>query len=184
MKHTSLFLLCLVLSLTSLNAPVQAQNSLAKGRIDAIRRIVDSHIASSSDPKKSYVHLYGVAGYSTILAMKRGLSPELAHIIGLLHDIAYVQHGTYERHDELGASIAKRIMEEAQLFTEDETKIVAAAILHHDDHATVHGAYDEILKDADILQPYLNDVTKKANPKIAHKLKALFTELGLSWSIS
>ncbi len=184
MKHATLFLLNLALCLATLNTPVQAQSSPAKGRIDAIRRVVDSQIAASSDLRKNYVHLYGVANYSTILAIKRGLSPELAHIIGLLHDISYVKHGTYDRHDELGASMAKEIMEGTKLFTKDEIEIAAAAILHHDNHTTVHGPYDEVLKDADILQPYLNDVTKKANPKTAGRLKALFAELGLSWDIS
>jgi uncharacterized protein len=146
-------------------------------------RVVDSRVAASAEVRKNYLHAHGVADCSTVLAIKRGLSPELAGITGLLHDIHYIETGSYDRHDVLGAQRAREILDETGLFTPDETQTVVAAILHHDDHANVHGPYDEVLKDADVLQPYLSDVTQRANPSRAARLKALFAELGLDWNI-
>ncbi len=172
----------LMFCLTPWSGAAQTQGS-ARGRVDAIRRVVDRDIDASANVRKNYVHLYGVADCSTVLAIKRGLSPELACITGMLHDISYVRSGSYDRHDALGAQLAEQILAETGLFTADERKIVAEAILRHDDHTNVHGPYDEVLKDADVLQPYLTDVTKRANARYVDKLKGLFAELGLEWNI-
>jgi predicted hydrolase (HD superfamily) len=174
------FLAAIVLVFCLIPSGVTAQT---ESRIGAVMRLVDSRIAASAQVRKNYVHAYGVADCSTVLALKRGLSPELARVTGLLHDIHYIETGSYDRHDVLGAQRAREILRQSGLFTEDETAIVAEAILHHDDHANLHGPYDEVLKDADVLQPYLGDVTRRANPSRIDKLKRLFAELGLDWKI-
>lgn len=41
------------------------------------------------------------------------------------------------------------------VFSEDERKIILSAIFHHSDKKHIHDEYDELLKDADVLQHFL-----------------------------
>ena len=152
-------------------------------RLETIQQIVDDAISKSADVKRNYVHSYGVSNCSAVLAIKRGLNPELASVAGMLHDISYVVFGNYDNHTELGAHMAEKIMKNTGRFTFHEIGIVTQAILRHDDRHIVHDPYDEVLKDADILHPYLIDVTKKPNPNTVAKLLALFLELDLIWRV-
>ena len=101
-------------------------------------------------------HSFGVSSCCTLLALRRGLNPELAAISGLMHDIYRYKTGISENHAHKGAAMARDILQQAEnLFTEEETEIILSAIYHHGDKLDVHGEYDEVLKDADTLSPVL-----------------------------
>jgi HD superfamily phosphodiesterase len=59
-------------------------------RIEVLRQYIDNILLNMSDVEErrcAYVHLYGVAQYCVLIALKRGENAELAIMAGMLHDI-------------------------------------------------------------------------------------------------
>lgn len=107
-----------------------------------------------------------------LTALKRGLNSELAAACGVLHDIYSYRTGIFTYHEHNGAEMACPVLRDMGVFTVDEQKIILSAIFHHGDKSHIHDEYDEVLKDADILQPFLNNaglkIFKLAVPRLTH----------------
>jgi len=146
-------------------------------QLSAVQQILNDHIEKSDNVIKNASHAYGVAAFAASLAKKRGLNPKIAAISGLLHDISYIQSGTYDRHDELGADIAKEILLDLGLFSGSEIEIVYNAILRHDLRQEEHDPYDEVLKDADIAFPYFTTLPEAVKLSDQHRVSNLYKEL-------
>jgi len=59
-----------------------------KNRLETLRLKIDELFKKQSEMDKYFfVHLYGVAQFCTLLALKRNLNVELATTCGMLHDI-------------------------------------------------------------------------------------------------
>lgn len=99
-------------------------------------------------------HLEGVAHYARHLAVKRALDPELCEIAGLFHDIARELEPGCAKHGARGAAIARDFLR--GILPEAQTETVCAMILHHPKKLDLHGPYEELLKDADVLDHVLN----------------------------
>lgn len=128
-------------------------------RLEYIRQIIDqqlAHLYNEEKRKYAYIHLYGVSQCCILLAMKRGLNYELAGIMGMLHDLAtYTKNCRQKDHAYLSAKMAQEILEQSELFTQEERDIIVQAIDHHSDKmCTADSIYDELLKDGDVLQHY------------------------------
>jgi HD superfamily phosphodiesterase len=148
-----------------------------------LRQFAEGVIAKMPDADgraHALAHTNGVASCCALLAARSGIKPELAYVCGLLHDIYADSKGSYDGHCEGGANLAADALKDFDGFTEEEKAIVSAAILYHDDRGEVHGEYDEILKDADILQPYLNGACSRASAAVQPRLEKMLAELGLS----
>lgn len=129
-------------------------------RISMIKQYVDKiieNIPSTEERKEAYIHTYGVAQCCSIIAEKRGLNPEIAYISGLLHDIYAYYTESYLCHAQSGADMARPAIRNMDIFSDDEKMIILSAIFYHSNKELIHDEYDEVLKDADILQRYLND---------------------------
>ena len=151
-------------------------------RIGAVQACVDKIVAGQTeaiDIKFGYVHLYSVSQACTLLAMKRQQNVELAAIAGLLHDIYAYKTGARTDHAHQGAVLAKEIMQETGLFSEEEMETVAGAIYHHSDKDTVDSPFDEVLKDADALQHFLIMPLADSAPHEAARVSKLKEELGI-----
>jgi len=125
-------------------------------RLQTITQEVYNLINKHCPGSKSYFesHLTGVSNYAAMLAGKREESEELAAIAGMLHDIYQITHGTIRKHAKLGAPIAKEILVSTGLFNEKEVEIIRHAISIHNKKEMIHGSFDEVLKDADVLDHY------------------------------
>lgn len=135
-----------------------------KNRADCVRAYVNHIFDSIVQPEKkraAYIHSYGVAQCCALLAAKRGLNMELATIIGLLHDLYSCKTGITALHANNGAEMVRVAFKYTltDLFSDDEQTIIKSAIYHHSDKYHVHDAYDELLKDSDILQHVAFDDT-------------------------
>ncbi|MHC1694097.1 MAG: HD domain-containing protein [Eubacteriales bacterium] len=133
-------------------------------RIDRVRFYVDNIISDISDKDKqraAYIHVYGVAQCCVLLAAKRGLDTLLTQVMGLLHDVYSYKIGVKELHSVNGAEMVRVAFkrELVGLFTDEEQIAVRCAVFHHSDKANKHGEYEELLKDADVLQHWLYDKT-------------------------
>lgn len=129
-------------------------------RISMIKQYVDKiieDIPSIEERKKAYIHTYGVAQCCSIIAGKRGLNPEIAYISGLLHDIYAYYAEDCLCHAQSGADMARAAIRNMNIFSDDEKIIILSAIFYHSNKELIHDEYDEVLKDADILQRYLNE---------------------------
>ena len=151
-------------------------------RIGAVQARVDRIVAGQTEKteiKFGYVHLYSVSQACALLAMKRHENVELAAIAGLLHDIYAYKTGIRADHAHQGAALAKEIMQETGLFSEEEMNIIFQAIYHHSDKDTVDSPFDEVLKDADVLQHCLIMPLVEAAPHETERYSRLKKELGI-----
>ncbi|MCP4547651.1 MAG: HD domain-containing protein [bacterium] len=152
-------------------------------KLEILRGIVDEALESSEYPalrRDEYIHLYGVSQCCALLAGKRGLDRELARIAGMLHDIAVCRTGKPEDHAARGAEEARDILPILGL-SEGEIAMVCQAIARHSDKKTVHDPFDEMLKDADILQRYLYSERDGVAVRRRKRVKRLLAELDLPY---
>lgn len=154
-------------------------------RVDTIRNYLDEMLKGLEDretARNGYVHLYGVGQAAAMLALKRGYSravAELAVIAGMLHDWCKYERDVDEDHAHESAADAQAILEKAGCFNPEEIEMIVQAIYKHSDKHVVDSDFDEILKDADVLQHYLRNpmedfwLTKK-------RIGAILQELGMT----
>lgn len=132
-------------------------------RIDLVRRYVDDMLKACEDKETArcgFVHLYGVGQACALIALRRGHDrayAELAEIAGMLHDFSTYEDNTREEHERRSSERARNILTQTGAFTEAEVDRVCQAIIRHGDKKNVHGEFDEILKDADVLQHWLRN---------------------------
>lgn len=132
-------------------------------RVDIIRNYVDKMLLENNDDnerRNGYVHLYGVGQAAALIALKRGHDrkyAELAQISGMLHDyISYMEHDT-DDHAHRCEPVVRKILNDSKAFTDDEINMICKAVYNHSDKQTTHDEFDEILKDADVLQHWLRN---------------------------
>ena len=126
-----------------------------RNRLEILRSKVDGLILESGAyAGEFFSHLYSVSKFAALLALKRGLNPEIAQASGMLHDIYQVTDGTTEQHGARGAIVAGEILREVGLYSDEEIEIITTAIHWHSKKRKFHGPYDELLKDADVLDHY------------------------------
>ena len=131
------------------------------------------------DPAKAMAHLHGVSLAAVMIAKKRGENPELAAMAGLLHDLWAYKSGSYDDHAHLGADYSRKVLEKLSITTPEETDAICSAIYHHDDKRQIHSSFDEILKDADVIDHCLTDPTKEIKEKECSRYEKLCQEFGL-----
>ncbi len=109
-------------------------------------------LSSDEDKRCGFVHLDGVSTTAGLLARLRGLDEELACAAGMLHDLVSYESGIPENHAVRSAKRARQVLASLDAFASEEIECIVSAISHHSDKDAVHGPYDELLKDADVLQ--------------------------------
>jgi uncharacterized protein len=152
------------------------------GRLKELRKYVDARLNALPDPDKrngAIVHLYGVSLAATMIANKRGIDPEIMSMAAMLHDLHAYESGSYDDHAHKGADLARGILGELKLTTEEETDIICSAIYHHDDKLVVDSPADEVLKDADVIHHCMNDLSKAVKDKEKDRYAALCAEFGM-----
>lgn len=145
---------------------------------DYVNQIIDN-IPSEEERKIATIHTYGVAQLCTMIAAKRGLDPELAHISGLLHDIYTYFTGSSLCHAISGAEMARTAIRDMNIFTQEEKEIILSSIFYHSDKEHIHDEYDEVLKDAEVLQHYLDDACFRIYKPNYSRLNKVLEEFGM-----
>lgn len=152
-------------------------------RIEIVREYVDDMLLRMTDAEErrcGYVHLYGVAQACAMIAMKRGVDQELAVIAGMLHDYATYSTMDSREHAQRGAVMARDILNELNVFAQNEIDTVCTAIFNHSDKANIHARLDEVLKDADVWQHCMYDPLVTAARKDSARFAALKQEFGMA----
>lgn len=124
-----------------------------ENRLETLRNEIDRLLLNCKpDNQRLYIsHMYGVAHFCTLLAMKRNMNVELATTCGMLHDIYYMTGGDPSSHSVKGAEQANTILKAMGMYSDDEINIITTAISKHSDKSTVDEPFDELLKDADVM---------------------------------
>ena len=152
-------------------------------RIKDLQKYIHKTLGKSTEDPKEFAkwiaHLHGVALAAAMIAQKRGEDPEIATMAGLLHDVEAYKAGSYDDHAHLGAELAKKILEELEVTTPEETAVIYSAIYHHDDKENHGSPMDEILKDADVIHHTLNDPSKAVKDHEKERYSRLCEEFGL-----
>ena len=159
------------------------QGSNPLDRLEAVREVVDGILRRQPDKMESrcgFVHLYGVAAIASLLALKRGVDPQLSAVAGMLHDVATYQTGDSTDHARRSSREAGKILRETGCFTPEEIPAICTAILHHSSKEEVHSKFDELLKDADVLQHYLYNTSSALIEKERGRLVGVLRELGMA----
>lgn len=151
-------------------------------RLEWIRTYVDQKIEAIQDVtsrRLAYVHTYGVTQNCTLLAIKRGSDIELCSIAGMLHDISqYAENHPHKGHALRSSEIAREVLSESELFTEDEIRKITHAISEHSNKMKrEEGKITEILKDADSLSHYLYNTNIELSPQDKYRIFYLLEEL-------
>lgn len=118
-------------------------------RLEQLRQQIDQIIRQNPDQEESrcgFVHLYGVSGICTILALKRGLNPELCSAAGMLHDIWNYQVADCPEHGQLGAIEAEKILKGLGSFSQAEIEMICESIARHGDKQAIDGEMAELLE--------------------------------------
>lgn len=153
-----------------------------ENRLEKLRNEIDKIILNEkSDHIRMYIsHMYGVARFCTLLAMKRNLNVELATTCGMLHDIFYMSGGTSDNHATKGAEQAETILKTMGLYSDYEIKIITTAISRHSDKKQIHEPYDELLKDADVMDHCLYNTAFPIAQREMKRYRNLLIEFGIN----
>lgn len=150
-------------------------------RIEKVREVVDGILLSITDNEErrcAYVHLYGVAQASALIAWKRKENVELSIIAAMLHDI-YSYKNEPADHAHKGAALAKGILVELKIFSCEEIELICSAIYHHSDKGSIHKSFAEILKDADVMQHILYNPLFETSTQEPARFNSLKKEFGM-----
>jgi HD superfamily phosphodiesterase len=153
-----------------------------ENRIERLRKYIDDILLNMKDTQErrcGYLHLYGVSQACAMIALKRNQDVELATIAGMLHDLHSYKAMNTENHAEHGAVLARQILKELLLTTDSETDLICSAIRNHSSKATIHSAFDEVLKDADVLQHCLYNPLFPVMEHEKCRFQNLLTEFGI-----
>ena len=149
-------------------------------RIEKVREAVDAvllNVADDAERRCGYAHLYGVSQACVLIALKRGENAELAATAGMLHDIHTYAAMDPRDHAHKGAAMARDLLEAMKCFEAGEIDVICSAVYHHSSKEITHAPFDEVLKDADVMQHCLYnplfDVMKHETVRFG-KLKAEF----------
>lgn len=151
-------------------------------RLEKIKKEVTLILMMQKDLKirnKAFIHLFGVSSICSLLALKRNLDAELSAICGLLHDIYKYKNASSVDHGPLGSIEARRILTKMCCFTETEITTICNAIYNHSNKNSIDNPYDELLKDADVLQHYLNNVNNPIQNNEINRTNFVLNELSI-----
>ena len=113
------------------------------------------------------MHMYSTSQLAKLLAIRRGLDPELAGIAAALHDIAVVTTKRNEGHAQLAEKYIDDFIEAyngkagakgAPLTEEDRDQIVRAVAQHSDKVTDSGDPFVELLRDVDSLDRCLHGI--------------------------
>lgn len=151
-------------------------------RVEKLRKYIDKILLEMTDDTEKrcgYLHLYGVSQACAMIALKRNQDVELATMVGMLHDLHSYKAMNTDHHAEKGAVLARQILEDLSLTNDKETDMICSAIRNHSSKGTIDSAFDEVLKDADVLQHYLYNTAFPIMEKEKERLEKIMSEFSI-----
>jgi len=122
--------------------------------------------------KWSVMHMFSSSQLASLVALKRGLNPELLAISAALHDIGAIKTKRRENHAENASIFVYEIIEvynsslrgDLPLINDEEIKIIHETVVNHSDKGNISdNLYVEAMKDVDSLDRYLHGINTKGD---------------------
>jgi len=160
-----------------------ARGETIMNRIEILRKYIDEMLLNMIDAEERrsvYSHLYGVAQFCALIALKRGENVELAIMAGMLHDIYSFTKLDTKDHAHKGAICAREILTLLRITDEDETKMICDAIYAHSEKGAVHSDFNEVLIDADVFQHCLYNPMFEIKEHEKNRYEKLKHEFGIA----
>jgi len=156
--------------------------------------LLNTYIADK-DHQSSFLfemkHSHGSVQFARVLARKRGLNEDVCALGLVLHDISVGLTGSYKDHAVKSAEIARQMLNEFGLFSDEEKEQVIKIIASHSDkHIESEDPYQEIGKDADlvdcflypnVIEGYRFQKTSETFDIYVKRAKKLFAELNIPY---
>ncbi len=165
---------------------------LSVRRLNRILTMLLSDLKNLTDEGRDFpvrwniMHMYSSSQLAKLLAIHRGMEPELAGIAAALHDIGVIMTKKHEGHAEAAEKYVYEFIEKYNCesgrklppVTKEETdKVVKAIVEHSDKEASSNDPFVELLKDVDSLDGYLHG--GKAEGARLERCKKVMKELGI-----
>jgi len=100
------------------------------------------------------VHLASCARLGYLMAVARGVDPEMAACACAVHDYGRIITGKQEGHAEAGYLPGKEFLKQTGLFNDAEIEELSLAIRNHSKKSEIGTPIEEIVKDADVIDFY------------------------------
>jgi uncharacterized protein len=151
----------------------QKQERLEVKRLNRILKMLLADMKDLTDEGRDFpirwhiMHMYSSSQLAKILAIHRGIEPELAGIAAALHDIGAVMTKKHEGHAVAAEKYVFEFLKKYNdgsraklpIITQEEMDKIAKAILKHSEKETdSHDPFIELLKDVDSLDRYFHGV--------------------------
>jgi len=154
-----------------------------QNRIEVLRRYIEDILHSSRKDVRIrsfyYNHMVCVSQFCALIALRRGEDVELATMAGLLHDIHTFIYFDSTKHAKKGSILAREILTELMLTTEEETDMICSAVRHHSKKSGTFSSFDEVLIDADVMEHSLHNATMSPFTKDKERFENLCKEFDL-----
>jgi hypothetical protein len=153
-----------------------------QSRVESIRILINETIFSMDSTLKKQeasVRLYGVSSIASMIAMKRGLEPEIATIAGLLHYFYNYKTGIIHYPGINSAEAVRPIIRDLGVFSTEEQLVILRAIFYQDQRGQAHGPYDELIKDAIVLHKFLQNTEQAVTHLDTRRLLSLLDEFSI-----
>lgn len=151
-------------------------------RVELVRALVleTLHtIEKTSKKEGALVNLLEVSSFASLLAVRREQNSEIAAIAGLLHDFYFYKTGIKDFPGPNSADSVRPILRSTQIFTDEELSVILRSIFYQNDKHRVHGPYEEIIKDAILIQRYVQNPGDHFSKVEINRLQKGFVELGI-----
>ncbi len=174
--------------------PPEGRHGLSVWRLNRVLAMIQSKIQQMNEEGRRFPivwsshHMYSTSQLAKVLALKRGIDPELAGITGALHDIFTLLTGSSTDHAlraekhirEIISDYNENWKENLPEITKEELELIVKSILGHSDKLTVsESPMAELIKDADTFDAYLQGMTADADTGRLDRLKSILHELGI-----
>ena len=146
-------------------------HELPAKRLNLILELLLEKVKEQSDADRdqplewSIMHMYSCSQLAKLLAIKRGLDPEIAGIAGAIHDLAIIETGIFKDHGPNGANLVrdfllhynKKFGDNYGFISDDEIELIVKATIHHSDKKQYsEDKFVELVKDVDSFDRYLH----------------------------
>jgi uncharacterized protein len=121
----------------------------------AVLKTIDEHkdVDRSGSPPLDWerIHMVSCAKVGYMLAMERGLDPDLSACACAVHDFGRILTGSQENHGPAGAMPVQLFLRDTALFSEDEIIMISRAVENHSKKGEVGTPLEELVKEADLM---------------------------------
>ncbi|MBK5113586.1 MAG: HD domain-containing protein [Candidatus Heimdallarchaeota archaeon] len=147
------------------------QNRFPTWRLNLVLTIIQKKLVETTLETRelplvwSQMHMYSTMQLAKLLALKRGINPELASLTCALHDIHTLLTGSRKEHGVNAEKHLREIVNEynqksqgklPEITNEEVDRMIAAIAVHSDKTTTSNDSLAELLKDVDSLDSYLH----------------------------